>query len=66
MAEGEAGMAARHDESSAVTRRQGMLVVLAITVIAALIIIDLAFSTANTNASIDGRTATTSQFVDGS
>lgn len=59
-------MAARHDESSAVTRRQGMLVVLAITVIAALIIIDLAFSTANTNASIDGRTATTSQFVDGS
>ncbi len=58
-------MAARSDEPSAVTRRQGLVVVLALTVIAALIIINLAFSTANTAASVDGRSATTSEFVGG-
>ncbi|MDP9419906.1 MAG: hypothetical protein M3P53_07140 [Actinomycetota bacterium] len=65
VASGEAGMAARSDEPSAVTRRQGLVVVLALTVIAALIIINLAFSTANTAASVDGRSATTSEFVGG-
>lgn len=39
--------------------------VLAIAAIAALITINLAFSTKNTNSTIDGRTATTSQFFGG-
>lgn len=57
-------MAARGEESSRVTRRQAITVVLALLVIAALIIIDLAFSTANTPFSVNGRTATSSQFID--
>ncbi len=57
-------MAARGGESSRVTRRQGILVVLVLVVIASLIIIDLAFSTANTPFSVNGRTATSSQFID--
>lgn len=56
-------MAARSDEPSGVTRRQGLVVVLVLTVIATLIIVNLAFSTANTAASVDGRSATSSEFV---
>lgn len=57
-------MAADSGETS-LTRRQGLTVVLAITVIAALIIIELAFSTSNTNFSVDGNSVTSSQFIDG-
>ena len=64
MAESDEGIAERSDESSRVTRRQGLTVVLAIAVIAALILVDLAFSTDNTNFSINGRSATSSQFID--
>ncbi len=46
--------------------RQAWAVVVAITLIAALIIIDFAFSTANPSSSIDGNTATSSQYISGS
>jgi hypothetical protein len=42
------------------------LVVLVIGIVAGLVLITFAFSTNNTPASVDGTTATTSQFVDGS
>lgn len=42
------------------------LVVLVVGGIAAVVVLTAAFSAHNTDASIDGRTATTSQFVDGS
>ncbi|MBW3610646.1 MAG: hypothetical protein KY438_03840 [Actinobacteria bacterium] len=48
------------------TTRQAIIVVLVITAIAALIIIELAFTTANDSSSINGRTATSSQYFSGS
>lgn len=45
--------------------RQAIMVVLAIGAIAALIVIQFAFSTANDNQSVDGTTATSSQYVGG-
>jgi hypothetical protein len=44
--------------------RQAITVVLAITLIAALVVIQFAFSTSNDTQSIDGSTATSSQYVD--
>jgi flagellar basal body-associated protein FliL len=44
--------------------RQAIIVVLALTLIAALVIIEFAFSTANDSQSVDGPTATSSQYVD--
>ncbi len=44
--------------------RQAVTVVLAITLIAALVVIQFAFSTSNDTQSIDGSTATSSQYVD--
>ncbi len=58
-------MAARGEEPSPVARRQALVVVLALAVIAALIIVNLVFSTSNTDSSINGRTVTSSQFIDG-
>ncbi|CAN5162627.1 hypothetical protein BH24ACT1_BH24ACT1_05130 [soil metagenome] len=44
--------------------RQAITVVLAITLIAALVVIQFAFSTSNDTQSIDGSTATSSKHVD--
>jgi hypothetical protein len=44
--------------------RQAVAVVLALTLIAALVIIQFAFSTSNDSQSVDGPTATSSQYVD--
>ncbi len=46
--------------------RQAIIMVLVLTVIATLIIIEFAFTTANDVSSIDGRTATSSQYINGS
>ncbi len=56
----------RSERGDAATMRQAWAVVVAITLIAALIIIDFAFSTANPSSSIDGNTATSSQYISGS
>ena len=64
MAGTEGDIAERSSESSRVTRRQGIVVVLVLTAIAALVILDLAFSTSNTSFSVDGRSATSSQYLD--
>jgi hypothetical protein len=48
------------------TARQALAVVLVLTLIATLVILDFAFSTANESSSINGRTATSSQYINGS
>ncbi len=53
----------RSERSDKVTVRQAWAVVLAITAIAALVIIEFAFTTANPSSSIDGTTATSSQYI---
>jgi beta-lactamase regulating signal transducer with metallopeptidase domain len=54
----------RRGEQQRATTRQAWTVVLVITLIAALAIAQFAFSTANDNQSVDGSTATSSQYVD--
>jgi hypothetical protein len=45
--------------------RQAVIVVLVLTALAILVIVQFAFSTANDRQSIDGTTATSSQYVGG-
>ncbi|MBW3644880.1 MAG: hypothetical protein KY441_05180 [Actinobacteria bacterium] len=59
----EPSVANRSEEPAPATFRQGVVAVAVLAVIAAIIILNLAFSTANTPSSVDGRTATTSQHV---
>lgn len=54
-------MAERSNESSRVTTRKAVIAVMTLTVLAALLILNFAFSTSNTPQSINGRTATSSQ-----
>ncbi len=56
-------LADRSGQPDRATRRQALIVVLAITAIAALIIIEFAFTTANDSSSINGTTATSSHFI---
>lgn len=44
--------------------RQAVVVVLALTLIVTLVIVEFAFSTFNESQSVDGPTATSSQYVD--
>ena len=60
----EPSVAERSEEPAPATFRQAVVVVAVLTLIAAGIILNLAFSTANTPSSVDGRTATSSQDVD--
>ena len=55
----------RSERPDRATKRQALIVVLAITAIAALILVEFAFSTANDVSSINGRTATSSHYLDG-
>jgi hypothetical protein len=55
----------RRGKQQRAATRQAWTVVLVITLIAALVIAQFAFSTANDNQSVDGSTATSSQYVDG-
>jgi hypothetical protein len=59
------GVGDRSGQPDRATARQALFVVLAITAIAALILIEFAFSTANDASSINGRTATSSHYLDG-
>lgn len=59
----EPSVAERSEEPASATVRQAVAVVAVLTLIAVALIINLAFSTANTPSSVDGRTATTSQHV---
>jgi hypothetical protein len=60
----EPSVAERSGEPASVTVPQAVLAVVVLTVVAAMIILALAFSTANTPSSVGGRTATSSQHVD--
>ncbi len=60
----EPSIADRSDEPASATTGQAVAVVAVLTVVAALIILSLAFGTSNTPSSVGGRTATSSQHVD--
>ena len=59
----EPSVAERSEEPAPTTVRQAVVIVAVLTLIAAALIINLAFSTSNTPSSVGGRTATTSQHV---
>ena len=54
----------RRAEQQRSATRQAWTVVLVLTLLATLVIVEFAFSTANDNQSVDGPTATSSQHVD--
>lgn len=60
----EPSVAERSEEPASVTTGQAVMTVAVLTVVAAIIILTLAFSTANTPSSIGGSTATSSQHID--
>ena len=59
------GVGDRSGQPDRATSRQALIVVLAITAIAVLIIVEFAFTTTNDVSSINGRTATSSHYLDG-
>lgn len=61
---GDAGDTPPHAEQQRAATRQAWIVVLTITLIAGLVIAQFSFSTANDSQSVDGSTATSSQYVD--
>ncbi|MBW3546893.1 MAG: hypothetical protein KY452_01975 [Actinobacteria bacterium] len=63
MSSPEPSVADHSEEPAPATVRQAVVAVVVLTVIATALILNLAFSTANTPSSVDGRTATTSQHV---
>lgn len=60
----EPGIADRSEQPSRDTGRQAMMVAVTLGVLAALVIITLSFGTATASQSIDGCTATSSQWLD--
>jgi hypothetical protein len=60
----DAEEATRRAEQQRSATRQAIIVVLALTLVAALVIIEFAFSTSNDSQSVDGPTATSSEYVD--
>ena len=56
--------AAGHDGRLRSATRQAWIVVVTLTVITTLVIVQFAFSTANDVQTVDGRKATSSQYVD--
>lgn len=58
-------MTERSGESSRATTRSAIIAVVTLTVLAALLILNFAFSTSNAPQSINGRTATSSQDIVG-
>ncbi len=60
----EPGMAGHSNESPRLTTRKAVIAVVTLIVLAALLILNFAFSTSNTPQSINGRTATSSQYLD--
>lgn len=61
----DAGLGERSSEPRPETTRKAVIFVVTLVVLAALLIVNFAFSTSNTPASVNGRTATSSQYLTG-
>lgn len=64
MSSPEPSVAERSEEPAPATISQAVVVVAVLTVVAAIVILTLAFGTSNTPSSVGGRTATSSHHVD--